>query len=179
MAGYEVKLKWETLDYTDTGISATVLDDGEVAVLENVPGYQAADRAVVVGDGVSTIDQLIGRANGVVIRALTVDAAIAVGKLCYLDGAGEMNAADNTVEASTAGLLGICIAKDGTDGLFLLRGVWETTGLTVGSRYYVGTAGAIAATSPSGSGEFVRVVGIAISATELLFAPSVDYLEIA
>ncbi len=45
-----------------------------------------------------------------------------------------------------------------------------TTGLTVGSKYYLSTtAGAITATAPDGEGNVVQMVGFALSPTKLAF----------
>lgn len=43
--------------------------------------------------------------------------------------------------------------------------------LTPGARQYLGTSGGITATAPTGSGAIVQCVGIAISATAVMFAP--------
>lgn len=48
------------------------------------------------------------------------------------------------------------------------------SGLTAGTRYYLDTTGgAITATPPSGSGNLVQEVGVAVSTTQLLFNPKV------
>lgn len=47
----------------------------------------------------------------------------------------------------------------------------QLAGLTLGSRYFLGTAGAVVLTPPSASGETVQCLGIARSATELYQQP--------
>ena len=62
-------------------------------------------------------------------------------------------------------------------GTFHLFGVYTTTGLTAGSRYYVSTtAGDWTATTPSAAGDFVREIGQAISTTKLFFNPDRSYV---
>ena len=51
-------------------------------------------------------------------------------------------------------------------------------GLTPGARYFLSTVGAITSAAPSASGNFVQYLGVAVSATELLFDPS-DYVRLA
>jgi len=43
----------------------------------------------------------------------------------------------------------------------------QQTSLTVGTRYFLGTAGAVTATAPSSSGDLVQSLGIAVTTTEL------------
>jgi hypothetical protein len=64
-------------------------------------------------------------------------------------------------------------------GDLLIRGYYTDTGLTAGSPYYISaTAGAKTATAPSTSGQIVRIVGYAISATSFFFDPDHTYIEV-
>jgi len=55
----------------------------------------------------------------------------------------------------------------------------DTFAFTPGAQLYVsGTAGEITETAPIGSGDFVQVVGFALTADVIFFNPSPDYLEI-
>ena len=45
------------------------------------------------------------------------------------------------------------------------------SGLTLGARYFLGTAGGVTATAPSSTGETVQCLGVAKSATELYQQP--------
>ena len=63
----------------------------------------------------------------------------------------------------------------------LLRGIArdDTWSFTPGAQLYVDTtAGTITETRPSGSGDFVQVVGWAKTATIIFFEPSPDYAEV-
>lgn len=113
---------------------------------------------------------------------LTAGENIATGELCRLDSSGNVLRADADAEASSIGLLLIATEaiNNTEEGKFLVRGVYRTSGLTVGATYYIDTTvGAITTTAPSLTGDIVRVIGYAISATELHFNPDSTYVEIA
>jgi len=98
------------------------------------------------------------------------------GDLVYLSSADTWSQADADAEATCSSALGIRISA--TD--VLLRGVYTTSGLTAGNVYYASaTAGEITTTAPSGSGDIVRVIGYAISTTELYFNPDGTFIEVA
>lgn len=121
--------------------------------------------------------------NGKAITAiLTAGTSLANGDLCYMQSDGEMYLADADAASSSSGLLAICTESltDGNSGTFVIGGVYTTSGLTTGSTYFVSTtAGDFTATAPNASGDIVRVVGYALSATQLLFMPSGAWVEIA
>jgi hypothetical protein len=114
---------------------------------------------------------------------LTAGASLANGNLCYMATAdGKMELTDADAAATSAGLLAMCtatIAEDAT-GVFILSGLYTTSGLTPGATYYIsGTPGAITATAPVGSADVVRVIGYALSSTLLWFNPDNTYIELA
>jgi hypothetical protein len=90
--------------------------------------------------------------------------------------------ADADAEASASKMLVLIqdSINNGSDGTAILLGVQNGfTSLTAGGICYVSTtAGDITQTAPSGSGDIVRIVGHAISTTEIFFNPSVDYAEV-
>jgi hypothetical protein len=104
--------------------------------------------------------------------------AITVGMPVYVSAAGSVNKA-SAGAAGTAKVLGLVkdasIAAAGsgfvqTDGV-LSSADWTdvtgTTNLTPGAIYYLATvAGQLTSTAPTGSGQYVMKVGMAISATE-------------
>jgi hypothetical protein len=105
--------------------------------------------------------------------------AITVGMPVYVSAAGSVNKA-SAGAAGTRQVLGLVkdasIAAAGsgfiqTDGI-LASADWTavvgTTTLTAGSVYYLSaTAGQLTTTAPTGSGNYVCKVGVAISTTEL------------
>lgn len=126
-----------------------------------------------------------GKYSGIV-RAGTAGAALAFGDLCYLsvtDSRWELVDAD--AEATTFGLLGICVlaaAGDGNSTTMLLWGIVRADAafptLTIGAKVFASTtAGDIQTTAPSGVGDIIRIIGLANTADELYFNPSPDYYE--
>lgn len=81
------------------------------------------------------------------------------------------NATDDTKPVNGFVPAGIA---NGASGTMIAPGrvITGLSGLTPGSAYYLDTTGgAITATPPSGSGNLVQEVGVALSATDLLFTP--------
>jgi hypothetical protein len=109
--------------------------------------------------------------------------AFAISDLCYLkdvSGALKMDNTDASAEATGKGLLGIAleVMNDGASGKFLLYGKSGDifTGLTLGSQYYMSeTANAITTTKPTTTDAVQRIVGYALSTTELFFDPASSY----
>lgn len=113
----------------------------------------------------------------------TLGATIAVGDLCYL------NADDSRWELVDANLsdgydkqLGICLlaGNDGDATEMLVFGKVRSAAFpafTVGSPLYVSeTAGDITHTQPTTADVAIRLVGFALTAEDLLFNPSNDYI---
>ena len=87
--------------------------------------------------------------------------------------------ADQDVAGRYDGILAIATGTNSNQGM-LIRGVVTTgEGLTLGGKVYLGDGGALTQTAPSGSGDHVRVVGYALSATSIYFNPDNTYIEIA
>lgn len=152
----------------------------------------------IAGSGTSTItfpsstDTLVGRAttdtltnkeisSHTEVLELTAGESLVAGNCCYFKSDGKMWKTDADAEATSKGLIGLCldtIAADGT-GTFLIKGKYTTTGLTAGSEYFLSlTTGAITSTKPSATGDIVRLIGYALSTTVLYFDPDKTYLEI-
>jgi len=114
-------------------------------------------------------------------RSFTAGEVCNVGDVCYFKSDGKMWQTDADAEASSGGLLSICtedIAADAS-GDFLLRGYYVTSGLTTASTYFLSTTkGAWTTTQPSGNTDIVRVIGYALSTTELYFDPDKSYVQV-
>ncbi len=103
------------------------------------------------------------------------------GDLCYLNSSGKFAKTDADAVGTSTSLLAMATATISIDtvGTFRTFGLYTTTSLTAGSIYYISTtAAAITATAPSGTGDIVRVVGYALSTTQLYFFPSGAWVEI-
>lgn len=116
-------------------------------------------------------------------RTVTAGETLAAGDLIYLDSAPEAFKADaNTDSKAAIGfvLAGITAAATGTAyfGSGIISGL---SGLTPGAKYYLSatTPGGIATTKPSGAGDIIQQIGVALSATELYFEPQDAILLVA
>ena len=129
-------------------------------------------------------DTLNASINEVDVVSLTNANAssITIGQPVYVSAAGSVNLA-SAAASGTCKVLGlvrdasIATASSGfiqTDGILsATTGGWDavtgdTGGLTAGSIYYLSTvAGGLTTTAPSGSGNYVIKVGLALSTTEM------------
>ena len=96
------------------------------------------------------------------------------GNAVYLSGSTTWSQADASAESTAKGMIGIRISATGV----VTHGIYTTTGLTAGATYYISeTTGAITTTAPTTSGSIVRIVGYALSTTQLFVDPDKTYLE--
>lgn len=125
-----------------------------------------------------------GKWTGTVIDG-TAGATLAFGDVVYLaaaDSRWELTDADAVGTAGTV-LIGVCVlaaASDGSATKILLHGTIRAAtfpAFTVSAPLYLSaTAGDITHTAPTGADDVVRVVGYAISATDLYWNPSPDHI---
>lgn len=126
-----------------------------------------------------------GKYSGITVAG-TAGAVLAFGDLVYLaavDSRWELADAD---AASTSGnvMLGMCVlaaAGDGSATTILLHGIIRADAafpaLTISAQVYVSTtAGDIQVAQPTGTDDVIRVVGRALTADEIYFHPSEDYI---
>jgi hypothetical protein len=157
--------------------------------LYNNAGQLTEQRGLQVTAGASSAGSIVAlNASGLIdstmltsVSALpTVSAvassAITAGMLVNIYGnAGVLNLrpADCTVVGSEANAFATAnIASSATGSVNVGEGVVTgsaLSGLTVGSKYFLGTAGAISLTAPATAGNVLQQVGVALSATSLDF----------
>jgi hypothetical protein len=105
------------------------------------------------------------------------------GDFCYVNTDGEMQKADADAGTTTPTIaMALETINNNASGDFLLDGFAFDTAWnwTVGSTLYTSvTAGDISHVIPSGSGDQVQVVGIAIHADRIRFSPSLVRVEVA
>ena len=123
--------------------------------------------------------------NGPQTNTLLAGYTTAIGDLVYLDPNGRWEEADADAASTSISLLGIAMEVKGDGvavnvalpGSFIVDASWS---FGVGVPLYIHTtAGGITATKPTGSGDIVRTVGYALTATTIFFAPSSDYVTLA
>lgn len=112
---------------------------------------------------------------------LTAGEALVEGDLACLTTSGSMRKADASNNSFSTSLLGIAaetIAAD-SEGKFLTRGTYDTTGLSLGKPYFISTTGGTWQDStPKLQDQISRVIGYALSTTELMFDPDNTWLKI-
>jgi hypothetical protein len=87
---------------------------------------------------------------------------------------GGVRKADATAVGKEAnGFVRSAVANAATATVYLPGNEMALTGLTPGTRYYLSatTAGGYTATSPSATGNVSMSIGVAVSATEMIFDP--------
>ena len=123
--------------------------------------------------------------SGIVIP-VTLGSTVAQGEVCFLASDGKWDKNDGILDGTDTGFskqLGIClVAGDDTDASeMLLYGKVRSAGFpptfTVGAPVYLDdTAGNLVVAQPSTTNFAIRIVGYAISATDLMFNPANDWM---
>lgn len=153
---------WNFMSSTITGNTEDISDLQSVK-LENV----SEDTTPELGGNLDY------NAKGIVISGQTVGGSD--GDAVYLSDASTWSQANATDDTESAGLMGIRVNST----TVLTQGIYTTTGLTAGSTYYLDTTdGSITTTAPSSTGNIVRIIGYAISTTELYVTPESTYVEV-
>ena len=126
-----------------------------------------------------------GKYSGITVTG-TAGATLAFGDLVYLaaaDSRWELADADSVTTSGDV-MLGMVVLAAGADGNatnILLHGIIRADAafpaLTISAQVYVSTtAGDIQVAQPSGTDDVIRVVGRALTADEIYFNPSEDYI---
>lgn len=125
-----------------------------------------------------------GTYTGITVTG-TAGTTLAFGDLVYLAAADSRWELADADAASTSGdvMLGMCVlaAADGAPTILLLDGIIRADAafpaLTISAQVYASTTpGDIQVAQPSGTDDVIRVVGRAITADEIYFHPSEDYI---
>ena len=134
---------------------------------------------LIIGDDAPSSDHT---ATGIVITMTALD-GLAVGEAVYIDSNGKLDETDADA-AGTMPAIGVALEANssGSDAevKVLLQGVFrdDTYNFTPGADLFIGTnLGEITATAPSGTGDFVQKVGVALTADTIYFNPSLDLIE--
>jgi len=151
-----------------------------------VSAVEAAGLALASGKNIKLIQALTADHTWSGITAvLTAGTALTIGQAVYV------GSTDSKMELAKANATGTmpCIAiatgsiAENATGEFLLFGFFrdDSWSWTIGGLIYISqtTAGLLTQTRPSTTGNQVQIVGIAITATIILFAPSLELVEIS
>lgn len=155
------------------GASAPTITDATVTQLSMADTGQ-----IDWDDGTPASDET---AQGMTIEATVDENTVGVGGCLVLSSDGNWDDADNTASA-TIGQLALAVdSGTGANKTLLLWGFLTETSWswTPGQQLYVAENGALTATLPADSGDYVQVVGYALTATTVFFNPSPDFVEVA
>jgi hypothetical protein len=147
----------------------------ERAGTQSSGGAGDANKLVAL-DSAGRLDQSVMPTGiGADTRTITTSEALSAGDFINVhDSTGvKVRKADATAEGKEAAGFVLSAASSGASALVYFEGtVTGLTGLTIGARYYLATtAGGVTATPPSGVGNVVQYLGVAVSATEISFEP--------
>ena len=175
-------LQVRTIDYSDGDLAMTIADGGGVTFAQDATFSGdvalADDKVINLGEA-GKIDfgdeaPADNAATGIVFSFIA-GTTLAIGDVVYMHTDGEVAKADADAVTSMPAI-GICVGS-GTDGNavdVLVQGIMHDTSafdtFTVGADIFVSTtAGAVTATAPSGSGDTVQKVGVALHADMVYF----------
>ena len=112
--------------------------------------------------------------------------SLTTGKLYYLHTDGTWTETDADAVATGADqLLGIALGSDPTSDGVMIRGFFDAatylSNFSSGKAIYISTtAGSMDTTAPSGTGDFVRIVGYCTNTANVIyFNPSSEWIELA
>ena len=180
--------------YVATGTANQVLTSNGAGA---APTFQASTSLPLAG-GTMTGDIQLGETDikldaelsgdekwsGIVIAG-TAGATLAVGDVCYLASSGKWLLNDGILDGTDTGFskqLGICVlaGADTEPTEMLVYGKVRSAAFpafTIGSPVYLDdTAGDLVVAQPATANFAIRVVGFALTAEDLLFNPSNDYI---
>ena len=156
----------------------------EKAALQVSAGAGSAGSVVALNSAGQIDSTMLATSSGLISVTVTASAAISAGQLVNVyNNAGAINVrpADNTTAGSEANGYAPSAISSGASGTVNLGEglITGLSGLTVGSAYYLGTAGGQTTTAPTTAGNLVQYVGKAISGTSLYFQPSTFTVVVA
>ena len=170
----------------DGHLTVTLSDGNEIDAgsLEVGKGntYVSLSSSTMSKDNSPSLGGYLDLNNKGMVATFTASESITAGDICHLDSSGKMEKADASTEATCDTLISLAIDTLSTDneGTFLLRGFYDAAGYTPGNHIYSSiTAGGISETAPSSTGEIVRVLGYAITASQIFFDPDKTWIELA
>lgn len=156
-----------------------------------LPATQGANNSILSNDGGgnlfwSNTQQISNAPSTLTVTGTTITLTagenLAFGDIIYIKSDGlawKANATDNT-KVLAIGMVTATILT-GNPGIILLSGTatlssWTWTVGSTSPIYLFTTSGGMTQTQPSTTGNIIQVLGFPLSATTILFNPSVDYI---
>ena len=169
------------------GTGQAVLGDDNVFLGYNAGFNETSSNKLYIANSNTTtpliygeFDNALCRVNGNFQRVVFGSTETTTsGTIHIRDNTNWATQADATDNTASTGLLGIALGSAANAGLVLFGDVDYTITGNVGTPVYLDTtAGGLTITSPTGSGNIVRVMGYIIGTNKVFFNPSNDWLEI-
>lgn len=154
-------------------VTAAGLKQEVEATVTSTGAAQAGD--IVALDAGGKLDgSVLPTGVGADTKVANAGDTLGAGDFVYIDATGDVRLADASTAGKEAQGFVLSAFTAATNATVYFEGTNNAlSGLTVGSRYYLGTtAGSVTTTAPTASGEVVQYVGRATSATELAFEPA-------
>jgi hypothetical protein len=108
--------------------------------------------------------------------------SLTAGNVYYLASTTAWTLATNTTLVGASGMIAIALGSSPANGMLIRGYVRNSTfpSVGIGGKLYLSTSGAITGTIPSGSGNFVRIIGYVLGQTnrQIYFNPSNDWIEL-
>ena len=128
--------------------------------------YDLGNGWVALSNAAARDSMGIGLITGQTVAGSNGDAVV-------LTSANTWSQADADTLANSTSMLGIRVSAT----IVRVDNIYTTSGLTAGSVYYISTtAGGITATAPTTSTDIVRVIGYALSTTQLYVNPDKTWI---
>jgi hypothetical protein len=118
--------------------------------------------------------------SGTIVNWSVSDATTA-GTLYTVKTNGLWTPVDADNEATSIGMLAIALGSNATAGMLLQGFFYKAShGFTIGLPLYISnTAGAFSTTRPTGTNDYVRIIGYATSANYIYFDPDKTWVQVA
>jgi hypothetical protein len=160
--------------------------DGDKTKLDGIESGAKADQTgaeieALLDAELGGTDWKTGGSSNVDISATSTE-TVTKGNLGYLTSGGAIAPASASAEATTSGLLGVIqtttVGAQATSIRILGTDTISGASYTVGAPLYLATDGTITQTAPSASGNQIRIIGHATSATGIRITPDPTWAEV-
>jgi len=170
----------DELNFSTAGINRLIIDSNGLTVNGNV----SLDEDVVLGasssivlDDTPTASTASG--SGTIVK-WSVSVSTTAGTLYVIKTDGGWTTADADSEAKSTAMAAIALGSNATSGMLLQGFFYKAShGFSIGAPLYISnTAGAFSNTRPTGTGDYVRIIGYATSTNYIYFDPDKTWVKI-
>ena len=177
--GMRIKSSGDALFSGTVGINMTTTPTEKLDVDGNIKVH--GDLMLQSGSSIVLTDQPTANTGGGTIVNWSVSDTVTAGLLYVLKTNGAWTTTDADVEARSTGMLAIAIASNAINGMLLQGFLYKAShGFTIGLPLYISnTAGAFTTTRPTGTNDYVRIIGYATSANYIYFDPDKTWVQVA